>query len=139
MIYILNMYQVRNTSRHLVDMKADMEWIPKVINSRRYKYLMNNYRNEGSSKYYLLYTYLCSLTLFSLSSISTILCKRYIYSLGLTSKKHMWNAGGKEETSITPAVVARQMGFRLWKVSTSRDWHIFSLHLKYYIFLTPQI
>lgn len=133
------MYQVRNTSRHLVDKKADMEWIPKVINSRRYKYLMNNYRNEDSSKYSLLHTYLCSLTLFSLSSISTTLCKRYIYSLGLTSKKHMWNARGKEETSITPAVVARQMGFRLWKVSTSREWHIFSLHLTYYILLTPQI
>lgn len=41
-----------------------MEWIVEVINSRRYKYLMNNYRNEEYSKYALLYTYLCSLTLF---------------------------------------------------------------------------
>ena len=90
---------------------------------------MNNYRNEDSRKYSL-YTYLCSLTHLSLSSISTILCKRYICILGLTSK-HMQNVGGKEEVSIAPAVVARQMGFRLWRVSTSRELHIF--------FLTSQI
>ena len=88
MINILHIYQVRNTSRNLVEEKADTEWIQKVINSRRYKYLMNNYRNEDCSKYSLLYKYLCSLTLFSLSSISAILYKRYIYILGLTSKKH---------------------------------------------------